>query len=522
VIGRIFAFRILRDVHPVEEDRVRLGEYLSTLEKLDITPLETPAPELAYIFKHIITQEVAYNLMLFSQRRQLHRTVAEWYEQTQAEDLAPSYQLLAFHWSKAETDDKAAYYFEKAGDGAMHGGANLEAKAMYEQAVECLHRLPVTAERQRQLIDLMVKLTRVGAYLPSENISVFLKQALQAADALADEERRARLLAGVGGYSLMLGRYGDAFRYLDECVALAEKLGNEALMFIPYSLLARVLTLSGQYDKAEKVFVRSMPLVEKFGDVELLSGSLVMYADVLMIQGRVEEAMPHARRGLQLGEQLGHRSRILGNLTGMGSAYAMCGRLGEAFEYLTRSLALAEGSRDLHPVYVAHGFLGWLCLQIGEIEEARRHLERSLQLAESAKVLLHVPLFQVFRAELDLMSGHWRDALDRVEAAAILAKETEQQTDLGQAYRVLGLVYKSASLPRWQAAEESFRQSIAIHEQSHIRPFVAISTFELGRLYLEQGRREEGEAAVGQAMAMFEALGMGWHLEQAKGKEGRA
>src|SRR5690606_23087228 len=128
------------------------------------------------------------------------------------------------------------------------------------------------------------------------------------------------------------------------------------------------------------------------------------------------------------------------------------------------------GARDLHPVYVAHGFLGWLCLQIGELEEARRHLERSLQLAEMGKVLLSVPLFQVFRAELALMSGQWREALDRAEAAAILAKETEQLTDLGQAYRVLGLVYKGARPPRWQAAEESFRRSIAIHEEGVARP----------------------------------------------------
>jgi class 3 adenylate cyclase/tetratricopeptide (TPR) repeat protein len=519
VIGRIFAFRILRDVHPVEEDKVKLADYLNTLEKLDITPLETPAPELAYMFKHIITQEVAYNLMLFSQRRQLHRTVAEWYEQTQADDVTPSYQLLAFHWSKAEEDEKAADYFEKAGDEAVHSGANLEAKVMYEQAIESLQRLAVTAGRQRKLVDLVVKLARVGAYLPSDNIPGLLKQALQATLDLGDEERRARVLAGAGGYNSMLGRYGDAFRYLEEGVALAEKLGNEGLMFIPYSLLARVLTFTGRYDKAEHAFARSIPLVEKFGDVELLSGSLIMYADILLFQGRMEEAAVHARRGLQLGEQLGHRSRILGNLTGLGSAYALAGRLGEAFDYLSRSLALSEGSRDLHPVYVAHGFLGWLCLQIGELEEARRHLERSLQLAETGKVLLHVPLIQTYRAELELLSGQWREALDRAETAAILAKETEQLTDLGQAYRVLGLIYKSARPPRLQAAEESFRRSIAIHQESQMRPLVAIGLFELGRLYLEEGRHEEGEATLKEAVVLFEKLGMGWHLEQARSVE---
>jgi len=76
VIGRIFAFRVLRDIHPVEDDKPELANYLDSLSKLEITPQETPEPDLAYIFKHIITQEVAYNLMLFAQRRKLHQAVA--------------------------------------------------------------------------------------------------------------------------------------------------------------------------------------------------------------------------------------------------------------------------------------------------------------------------------------------------------------------------------------------------------------------------------------------------------------
>jgi len=43
--------------------------------------------------------------MLFSQRRMLHRAVAEWYEQVHATDLAPYYALLAYHWQKAEVID---------------------------------------------------------------------------------------------------------------------------------------------------------------------------------------------------------------------------------------------------------------------------------------------------------------------------------------------------------------------------------------------------------------------------------
>jgi hypothetical protein len=94
VIGRLFAFRLLRNIHPIEADRRALRRFLDELHRQDFTVLDTPAPDLAYLFKHVVTQEVAYGLLLSAQRRQLHRAVAEWYEQTQADDLASLYPPL--------------------------------------------------------------------------------------------------------------------------------------------------------------------------------------------------------------------------------------------------------------------------------------------------------------------------------------------------------------------------------------------------------------------------------------------
>lgn len=62
-----------------------LKDHLVELTKADFTFLEALDPELTYLFKHVITQEAAYQTLLFSQRRELHRFVAEWYE-TKYED----------------------------------------------------------------------------------------------------------------------------------------------------------------------------------------------------------------------------------------------------------------------------------------------------------------------------------------------------------------------------------------------------------------------------------------------------
>ena len=147
VIGRVFEYTILNAVYPVEAERTMLRSSLVTLEKLDITPLESPDPELAYIFKHSITRDVAYDLMLFSQRRRLHKSTAEWYEQAHTSDLEPYYSLLAHHYTLAEESPKAIFYLEKAGDHALSGGAYVEAVDFFEEAVRI-------AEQDRKSINV--------------------------------------------------------------------------------------------------------------------------------------------------------------------------------------------------------------------------------------------------------------------------------------------------------------------------------------------------------------------------------
>ncbi|HNB50564.1 MAG TPA: adenylate/guanylate cyclase domain-containing protein [Anaerolineales bacterium] len=126
VIGRLFAVRILQDVFPVADQKHFLTEHVHALENRDLVILDSPLPDLAYLFKHIITQEVAYNMMLFAQRRDLRRAVAEWYEASHAGNLAPYYPLLAYHWGRAQVAEKAIPYLSKAGEQALRSYANQE------------------------------------------------------------------------------------------------------------------------------------------------------------------------------------------------------------------------------------------------------------------------------------------------------------------------------------------------------------------------------------------------------------
>ncbi len=514
VIGRVFAYRLLRDVHPIEDDRAQLVQYLTKLEQLDITLIETPEPDLAYIFKHAITQDVAYNLMLFAQRRQLHQAVAEWYERAPLDDRSSYNQLLAHHWLMAGQIEKAVDYLTRAAKQAARVGANAEAKALYQQALDNLRQLAQTPDRQRQFIDLAIGLGRVGAYLPSESILENLRLALEAAETLQEETALARVQGSLGAYHYVLGRLSEAQDHFAKSMTLAEKLGLEELLLLPYNVIGRTLAVAGDFPKAAPLLAKGIALAEKFHDDELLAGSLGFYASTFWFQGQRAAGLPFAERGLTVAEHSQLPSRIAGNLMNRGFAETFCGFFAEAEQDLDRCLSIAEPQHFIQPMYIAYGCKGYLALQRSDLTRARRYLDDGLQLANSNQLMAFVPLLQAYRAELALAEGALPAALQYAEAACALGEKTRQRMSLGEAQRALGKVY--ARMQAWDTAEQAIKTSLELQRKCNALPFVALSLIELAQLDRERGWLEQARASNVEAIALFEQLGMAWHLDRAR------
>jgi class 3 adenylate cyclase/tetratricopeptide (TPR) repeat protein len=149
VIGRLFSVLLLQEVYPIESDRSGVPKHLDSLSRLELILPEEPEPDLAYIFRHAITRDVVYDLLPSSQRRRLHREVADWHERTLAGDLTPNYPLLAYHWSLAGEDVRAIDALEKAGERALRGGSYREAVDFLGRAVDLHARARPGAEAER-------------------------------------------------------------------------------------------------------------------------------------------------------------------------------------------------------------------------------------------------------------------------------------------------------------------------------------------------------------------------------------
>src|SRR5262245_13459098 len=114
---------------------------LLELKAIELIYETSACPELAYVFKHALTHEVAYHSLLVQRRKELHRLIALAIEELYAERLAEQYEVLAYHFSRGEEWAKALEYLLKAAEKAAQAFATREATALYDQSLEAVDRL---------------------------------------------------------------------------------------------------------------------------------------------------------------------------------------------------------------------------------------------------------------------------------------------------------------------------------------------------------------------------------------------
>jgi tetratricopeptide (TPR) repeat protein len=132
VVGRRFFQRILSEVADTIDD---ISDRLSYLKEVELVREHKRMGEVEYLFKHVLTQEAAYESILPIKRKKLHLKVARAIEKVFCERLHEFFGMLAYHYSKAESLEKAEEYLIKAGEEALRSSASNEALHYYQEAL---------------------------------------------------------------------------------------------------------------------------------------------------------------------------------------------------------------------------------------------------------------------------------------------------------------------------------------------------------------------------------------------------
>jgi len=137
VIGREFTARLVERVATLDRDtRHTLGE----LRAVELIYEKSRSPELAYMFKHALTHDVAYETLLRQKRRELHGRTGQVIEELYADRLPEFYETLAFHFAHGEAWDKAVDYLLKSALKARAAFDYPEGSRLCASAIEILRR----------------------------------------------------------------------------------------------------------------------------------------------------------------------------------------------------------------------------------------------------------------------------------------------------------------------------------------------------------------------------------------------
>ena len=434
VIGRIFAFRVLQAIHPIEADKPVLPNYMETLTRLSLTLIESEAPDLAYIFKHAMTQEVAYNLMLFSQRSQLHQAVAEWIEKNYEKNLEAYYILLAHHWSQAvETSQslrndhallKAVEYLDKAGEQAMQNYANQEVIQLFTQALELDEKLsgPEVGEiaRNRQIRRARWH-SRIGL-------------AHYGLGSLPDCERHVREALHLLGYSLpkskaqfALGLFPQIVRQVfhryfpARFIGSLKGQGREIAIEVSrlYELMGRIYFYSQEILPIMYCILRLVNTAERAGPSPELASS---YAGLAILAGFAQLhslAESYVNRALAVAESVNQPSNLIA-VRVVTSVYKMTvGKWDEIRAQAEEAKEICEQLGDYRQWGDSMDVLGESALISGDIQYAMNTLKALLEDARQRRNPLQVGwgLFGVAAINIRLGAGREATAIPMLEEA---------------------------------------------------------------------------------------------------------
>ncbi len=376
VIGRVFHGPVLPGVYPELGPEETVHDHLDTLRTAELVTLDQEA-EQAYLFKHVVTQEVAYESLPFAIRAMLHRRVGAYIEATAAGSIELELDVLAHHYSRSDDAAKKIEYLGRAGAAAQAGYANAAAIDYYERLVPLL----AGGERVDAMLNLGKVLQLVGdlpraeaVVLGAQEIAVSTGKAAQVArcDAsLAETARRQshyeltseRLGAALEGFRTvgddtgaadMLhlagvvaqhhGDYEEARRRYSESRRLREQLGDWSGVAATDANLAILAEFGGDYPAAFELNERSLALRREIGDRRGIGIGEMNAGYYGLLMGRTDESLARVEVALAISREIGDRAMISHSIRTLADGYRNAGNYPRAAELYAEAI---RAYRDL-------------------------------------------------------------------------------------------------------------------------------------------------------------------------------
>lgn len=500
VIGRESPFGLIRKMTSATNSE--LERMLAELRAAEFIYEQPALAESEHVFKHALTQEVAYNSLLIERRKQLHERAGQALESMFGEQLDDQLTQLAHHYSHSENIDKAIEYLGRAGQQAVQRSALAEAVSSLTAAIDLLRNRQDGPDRVRQELPLLLMLGPAFMSIQgwaSPEVERTYARAKLLCDQLGDSREAFPALAGLFYLYLLRAELPRAREFAERMLRHAESANDPELLMMAHLALGQVsfslaeLALAREHlESAVSIYHREHAQeFARFGGVEIGVPALSFLGRTLWLLGYPEQGFKRADEALVLAQKISHPPSL---------AFAV-NFVGVLHQYQRQAAAFKETTERLIELSREHGLSFWLAVAITrhgwatamqqDHERAVREIEEGMAAFHATGTQLDQPYWACLRAEVYSEAGRVGDALNALAAALIAANDHEDRHYEAEVHRNKGELLLRQDDSNIRKGEECFRRAIEIARVQSSKSFELRATASLARLLAKDNRGDE-------------------------------
>jgi class 3 adenylate cyclase/tetratricopeptide (TPR) repeat protein len=503
VIGGEFSYGLLQAVHPIAEEELQRS--LRALSDAELLYVRGLAPEATYQFKHALIRDAAYEALLRSRRRELHRQVARTIcdQFTTLGEAHP--EVLARHWTESGETEAASAQWSKAAEAARARNAFREAQESYQQALAMLKLLPASPERDMQELEIrqsMVQMLWVTrGYSAAETI-----EATEALAAVAEKggnlKQLVNLMVSRSMNANMSGDLRTSNMLDDRLLELAIREGSPtSLAHAHYSqILSRIAR--GDLAGAEKHFAAWLKFSNDPGMQPIPGAGVIPLGFVsgsAWMLGRADLARERESQLIAVADRSNPYEAAFAAIFSANLRLLLRDHDEQAAALAVRGLEISEENRFPFLTAYSQFLLGLARARLGNAIEGVALIGRAIAGVREIGATGNIYRFTAGLAEAQALEGNLIEALATIEQ--VLEANPEERLFRPEALSLQAEL--RVKLGQSGAAEAGFHEAIDLARKTGAKGLELRATMSLARLLDHQGRRDEARAMLAEIYNWF-------------------
>jgi class 3 adenylate cyclase/tetratricopeptide (TPR) repeat protein len=508
VIGREFPLSLVREVTKQADDN--LNRMLNDLQLGEFINERPAVGDIEYVFKHALTQGVAYNSILAERRRTLHQFTGEVIERLYAGRLEDHLDDVAHHYSRSANVVKALNYLHLVARQCVTRTAHLQALIYLDRELELLATLPDDPERARQ--ELAIQIGRGESLFPTQGWSPetgsTFSRARELCEKVGEGAQMFGILIGLRLFHAFRLEMQTARQISEQILALANELDSPAMVARAHAAVGINRLWMGELVSAREHIELAMGSADSIQtgfasdwDYSIMAVAISHLAWDLAILGFPDQAKKISQQLLVAVQSMSRPFPLALALFYTSLLDQTLREVQRAEDHSASALAIAADYGLPHVLSLASAVHGWSLSFRGEVDIGIAKMRRGIAEANSnemrAPTFLYIPLAQTY-----LATERTIDALDLVNEALELGQRTGQQLHEAELCRLKGELLLRSSHDA-SAAEASFRRAINITQVQSAKWWELRSSVSLARLLRTQERSDEARGMLAEIYNWF-------------------